>query len=632
MFNSFTSWLRRPATRRPIRNDHRPVKTRLAVESLEDRVTPSATILGISTDTGISNTDFITKDNTLSLSGTATDNSNPITISVDGSAVGTTTASGGVWNFDLPSPLADGVHTLTATHLGVDSSQLAEIDTSAPTLASIVRLGPSSASATNANQVTFRVTFNDDLNNFAGLDDIRNLSASDFALTTTGSISGASIASISAPVDAEGRVFDVTVNTGTGNGTIRLDFKDLDATVSDRAGNNGIANFTTGQVFTIDESLQNPVITTQNQGPFKAGVNAAVNLGSFTSSSTIEKVLAGDFNKDGIQDLIVIEQNNTGSGMTEIHVLNGADNFQSYLAHTATALGATGSNWDFQLADINKDGVLDLVGILRTGSSSGTTELHVLSGATNFQTFLLHTATALGQTGANWSFQVADINRDGILDLVGILQSGSGSGKTELHVLDGASNFQSFNLHIATALGATPTNWVFRVADLDKDGIQDLVGILQGQTGSGIIELHVLSGISNFQSFSLHTATGLGVTGSNWDFQLADFDRDGRLDLGGLLLNGSTSGRIELHALSGISNFQTFNAHFATAQPQTHSFLVTVDWGDSSSDDSFTVFAPGPLGVRNHVFATAGTYTVTVTVTEDNGLSATSTFDVTVSP
>lgn len=50
--------------------------------------------------------------------------------------------------------------------------------------------------------------------------------------------------------------------------------------------------------------------------------------------------LLGDFNKDGVLDLWCIKRSNTGSGMTEVHVLNGK-NFKEFLIHTETALHET---------------------------------------------------------------------------------------------------------------------------------------------------------------------------------------------------------------------------------------------------------------------------------------------------
>ncbi|MDB4986693.1 MAG: repeat protein, partial [Myxococcaceae bacterium] len=55
--------------------------------------------------------------------------------------------------------------------------------------------------------------------------------------------------------------------------------------------------------------------------------------------------------------------------------------------------------------DYDGDGISDLLAIKRAHTESGTTELHALSGASNYQTWLLHTDTALGPTpGPAWAF------------------------------------------------------------------------------------------------------------------------------------------------------------------------------------------------------------------------------------
>ena len=59
---------------------------------------------------------------------------------------------------------------------------------------------------------------------------------------------------------------------------------------------------------------------------------------------------------------------------------------------------------------------------------------------------------------------------------------------------------------------------------------------------------------------------------------------------------------------------------------------VTVDWGDASADTAFTELTPGPIADKSHTYADDGSYTVTITVKEDNGTGASgsATFQVTV--
>lgn len=108
-----------------------------------------------------------------------------------------------------------------------------------PVVQSIVR---ADADPTAAASVDYTVTFSTPV---TGVD------AADFALTSTGTIAGASITG----VGGAGAVYTVTVNTGTGNGTLRLDVTDdnsINAGGSPLGGAGvGDGNFTTGAFYTI---------------------------------------------------------------------------------------------------------------------------------------------------------------------------------------------------------------------------------------------------------------------------------------------------------------------------------------------------------------------------------------------
>ena len=102
-----------------------------------------------------------------------------------------------------------------------------------PTVISSVR---ARANPTNLAGVDFTVTFSVT---------VRGVDVSDFALTTTG-VTGASVVRVSGSDDT----YTVTVNTGRGNGTIRLDVLD-DDTIMDLGSNPLDGGFTSGESYTI---------------------------------------------------------------------------------------------------------------------------------------------------------------------------------------------------------------------------------------------------------------------------------------------------------------------------------------------------------------------------------------------
>jgi hypothetical protein len=119
-----------------------------------------------------------------------------------------------------------------------------EYDNTLPTVVSITRADPNPTSAASVN---FIVTFTEA---------VTGVGVADFALTLTGGISGASVTGVS----GSGAVYTVTVNTGTGNGTLRLDIPNT-ATITDLAGNalSGLP-FTGGETYQKGYRVALPLI------------------------------------------------------------------------------------------------------------------------------------------------------------------------------------------------------------------------------------------------------------------------------------------------------------------------------------------------------------------------------------
>jgi len=109
-----------------------------------------------------------------------------------------------------------------------------------PKVLSIVRSNPN---PTAADIVHFKVNFS---MNVSGVD------ASDFSLVNIGGVTGTTIGDIS----GSGTAYTVTVNTGTGDGSLRLDLLDNDSIV-DTSGHalggtgSGNGNFSNGEIYTI---------------------------------------------------------------------------------------------------------------------------------------------------------------------------------------------------------------------------------------------------------------------------------------------------------------------------------------------------------------------------------------------
>ena len=187
-------------------------------------------------------TNFATGD--VTLSGTA------------GATMATVTGSGTTYNVAVSGMTMDGtvIPSLMAgvatdaagnpntASTSTDNTVTYNTDTTPPTVVSSDRAG---SNPTSAASVQFTVTFSES---------VTGVNTGDFTLFTTG-VSGAAITGVS----GSGTSYTVTVNTGTGNGTIRLDVVDNDSIVDGAANplggpGAGNGNFTTGQFYTVDKS------------------------------------------------------------------------------------------------------------------------------------------------------------------------------------------------------------------------------------------------------------------------------------------------------------------------------------------------------------------------------------------
>ncbi|MBL8049826.1 MAG: hypothetical protein JNM46_01265 [Anaerolineales bacterium] len=204
----------------------------------------------------------------------------------------------------------------------------------------------------SASTISFTATFSES---------VTGVTADDFALTVTGTIAGASIIDVT----GSGDVYTVNVNTGTGDGTIRLDVIDNDS-IQDSAlhplGGTGAGNgnFNTGGVYVIDKTLPSVIsITRADPDPTE---NAQVNF-NVTFSEAVTGVDGSDFtistlgsisganistvNGSGNQYVVTV---NTGTGDGVLHI-DLIDNDSIVDVNTNPLGGAGVGNANFTLGD-----------------------------------------------------------------------------------------------------------------------------------------------------------------------------------------------------------------------------------------------------------------------------------------
>jgi hypothetical protein len=251
-----------------------------------------------------------------------------------------------------------------------------------------------------------------------------------------------------------------------------------------------------------------------------------------TGEKLASGIAVGDFNGDGIPDVATLNS----SGYVSIMLGNGDGTFRNggIVQGKATA--------SIVVADLNHDGRLDLVvgvqgcknvkaqcvGVL-LGKGDGTFK-HAVLYSIGGQGY----ATSEGPTPS--PIIVADINGDGIPDLVALNQAGAGNGDGLIGVLIGNGNgtFQP----VVTYDSGGFFSHSFALADFNGDGKLDLVVLDCAETGStncpatGNMTVAVRLGrgdgtFGSLQSFGTGGAGSVTPT----PVAVADVNGDGKPDL-----------------------------------------------------------------------------------------------------
>ncbi|QKG53179.1 beta strand repeat-containing protein [Hymenobacter sp. BRD67] len=198
-------------------------------------------------------------------------------VTVSNGSVGTVSGSGTTYTFNV-TPTTAGLVTVNVP-ANVAQDAAGNGNTAAPstysityvvptaTVVSVTRLTPSPTATTTVN---YRVVFSAS---------VTGVTTSNFSLTTTGAVSGASVSS----VIGSGTTYTVAVNTGSGDGTLRLNVANsvgLSPTVTN-------VPYTAGDVYTITKSFAAaPQLTIQGTGGTGSDVTAFVDVVQVLSSGS----------------------------------------------------------------------------------------------------------------------------------------------------------------------------------------------------------------------------------------------------------------------------------------------------------------------------------------------------------
>jgi hypothetical protein len=364
-----------------------------------------------------------------------------------------------------------------------------------------------------------------------------------FVGTTTDA--GSTSATTALTVTAPAKIPTTTTITQSGNNS----GYSLTATVY---GNGSTAP--TGTVSFLDTSNANAVVTTATLG-------AGTGLGFLNTSNPAVGgggIAAGDFNGDGIPDLIVSYVNGTSSpGSVGVLLGNGDGTFKSPTSSPATGIKLE----SIAVGDWNGDGNLD-VAVANAGSNTVTVLLGNGSGTL--------TATAASPaTGADpVSIAVGDFNGDGILDLA---VANANNANVTILLGNGDGTFTATAASPAT--GDSP--YAITAGDFNGDGKLDLA---TANNNSNTVTVLLGNGDGTFTPASASPATGNNPN----SIVAGDFNGDGKLDLAVSNLDANSGGTITV--LLGNGN-GTFTPAASPATGGNADSIAVGDWnGDGIAD------------------------------------------------
>ena len=221
---------------------------------------------------------------------------------------------------------------------------------------------------------------------------------------------------------------------------------------------------------------------------------------TFAAGSRPFYVAVGDFNGDGIPDLVVADYSDDFDGGVSTLLGNGDGTFQ---APTSLVLGS--SVYSVVVADFNGDGHLDL-------AVTGGFGLNILLGKGDgtFQVAGNYVAGDLASSGV----AVGDFNGDGIPDLA---VASSYPSTVSILLGNGDGSFLNGQTY---AVGANPM--FVAVGDFNRDGNFDLAVA----NSDGTVSILLGNGTGSFQA-----AQNYAVGGVLWSIAVGDLNEDGIPDL-----------------------------------------------------------------------------------------------------
>ncbi|HEY0544040.1 MAG TPA: VCBS repeat-containing protein [Pyrinomonadaceae bacterium] len=370
----------------------------------------------------------------------------------------------------------------------------------------------------------------------------------------------------------------ITVHENPGNGTFRVPQRFPVASLSDAVESADIDNdgdvdiVVNGEVNIASNDAVVKILKNNGDGTFEPAI-------SYSPPRNFADMKLRDINGDGFVDLIFAPDGNYPSYHIGTALNNGDGTFAPVVVRQLFACG----EGTIDAFDLDGDGDRDIVLTEEESCQGGAgVRIFILRNDGNQNFFQMPVINA---PGLPHGLSIADVNNDGKADIVTALSQGMG-------VFPGNGN-----LTFGAPVISTTRPYKFRLADFNRDGKLDVGMIMQQDAfGTDTIATALGNGDGSFQA--IRTQTGSSVLENlriSDDLEVADFDRDGNIDLltfnyasndVSLFLNDG-SGALRPHQRYGIGN--------------TPNLGTAADFnGDGKTDIAVAIGLP-PSGLQNAI-------------------------------
>ncbi|CAF1020117.1 unnamed protein product [Adineta ricciae] len=214
---------------------------------------------------------------------------------------------------------------------------------------------------------------------------------------------------------------------------------------------------------------------------------------------------AADLNRDKFLDIIVANY-----GTANLYIFQGFGD-GTFVHIDILSLGTNAAPNSLVIADFNKDSIVDVA-----IANGGTDNIRIFFGSAN-GTFLNQTDLSTGKDSAPYGIAVADFNNDNQLDIA-VTNYGYGNFGIFLACVNG-----TFFNQITYTSGDYSQPWSIAVADLDKDGRLDVTVANAGTDSVGVFFGYALEDYLSAPSYSIGSssqATSIAVGDFNYDSHL----------------------------------------------------------------------------------------------------------------